>query len=55
MVISFYKDANNERKYFGLALNPDKKRMQEYLESSPEMHQEDIEDFIESQEGKRGI
>lgn len=55
MVISFYKDANNERKYFGLSLKPNKAHMQDYLENSPEVHQEEIDSYIESQEGKKGI
>ena len=32
MMISFYKDANEERKYLGLTITPNTKRMKEYLE-----------------------
>ncbi|MCF3943182.1 BCCT family transporter [Oceanobacillus alkalisoli] len=31
MAISLYKDANEERKYLGLSITPDKKRMREYM------------------------
>lgn len=55
MVVSFYKDANNERKYLGLSITPNKKRMQDYLENSPEEHQEEIESYIESEDDTKGI
>ncbi|MFD1066529.1 BCCT family transporter [Oceanobacillus locisalsi] len=31
MAISFFKDANRERKYLGLTITPNKRRMQEYI------------------------
>ena len=32
MMISFYKDANQERKFLGLTLQPNKHRLKEYIE-----------------------
>ncbi|KKK34640.1 choline transporter [Salinicoccus sediminis] len=56
MVVAFYKDANTERKYLGLSITPNKKRMQAYMESTPEEHQEDIETYIEEKEDEtKGI
>jgi len=56
MVVAFYKDANTERKYLGLSITPNKKRMQAYLESTPEEHQEDIETYVEEKEDEtKGI
>lgn len=34
MLISFYKDANLERRHLGLTLTPDKERMREYVSES---------------------
>jgi len=34
MTIAFYKDANQERKYLGLTLTPNKKRMKEYIDKA---------------------
>ncbi len=34
MAVAFYKDANQERKYLGLTLKPDKKRMKEYSDKA---------------------
>ena len=34
MMISFYKDANQERKFLGLTLQPNKHRLKEYIELS---------------------
>lgn len=31
MMVSFYKDANRERKYLGLTITPDKRKMKEYI------------------------
>ncbi|PTE89817.1 choline transporter, partial [Staphylococcus cohnii] len=31
MMVSFYKDANKERKFLGLTLSPNKHRMKEYI------------------------
>lgn len=36
MMISFYKDANKERKLLGLSLTPNKHRMEEYVQSQHE-------------------
>jgi glycine betaine transporter len=36
MMISFYKDANEERKYLGLTLTPNKHRLKEYLSKEEE-------------------
>lgn len=56
MVVAFYKDANTERKYLGLSITPNKRRMQAYIESTPEEHQEDIETYIEEKEDEtKGI
>ncbi|WP_174155306.1 hypothetical protein, partial [Staphylococcus cohnii] len=30
MMVSFYKDANQERKFLGLTLSPNKHRLKEY-------------------------
>lgn len=40
MMISFYKDANQERKYLGLTITPNTKRMTEYLEKEEREYQE---------------
>jgi glycine betaine transporter len=32
MMMSFYKDANQERKYLGLTITPDKRKMKEYMD-----------------------
>ncbi|WP_438873769.1 BCCT family transporter [Staphylococcus ureilyticus] len=42
MMISFYKDANKERKFLGLTLTPNKHRLQDYVQ----YQQEDFEDDI---------
>ncbi|MEJ7218087.1 glycine betaine uptake BCCT transporter [Staphylococcus gallinarum] len=42
MMISFYKDANKERKFLGLTLTPNKHRLQEYVQHQ----QDDFEDDI---------
>ncbi|CDQ42068.1 MULTISPECIES: BCCT family transporter [Virgibacillus] len=34
MAVAFYKDANQERKYLGLTLTPNKKRMKEYMDET---------------------
>ncbi|WP_100009795.1 BCCT family transporter [Lentibacillus sediminis] len=36
MAAAFYKDANQERKYLGLTITPNKKRMKEYLDRTDE-------------------
>lgn len=40
MMISFYKDANEERKYLGLTITPNSKRMQEYIQKEEKEYQE---------------
>ncbi|MGZ9786818.1 BCCT family transporter [Staphylococcus pseudintermedius] len=42
MMISFYKDANKERKFLGLTLTPNKHRLKEYVANS----QQDYEDEL---------
>lgn len=54
MMIAFYKDANNERKYLGLSITPNKERMRNYKESSPEEYQEDLEAYAE-EDKPRGV
>ncbi|SDK40724.1 BCCT family transporter [Lacicoccus qingdaonensis] len=45
MVISFYKDANAERKYFELTISPNKRRYENYVKGSIEEHEEELEDY----------
>ncbi len=54
MMIAFYKDANNERKYLGLSITPDKERMKNYKESSLEEYQEDLEAYAD-EDKPRGV
>ncbi|WP_436853783.1 glycine betaine uptake BCCT transporter [Staphylococcus caeli] len=42
MMISFYKDANQERKFLGLTLTPNKHRLQDYVQHQQEDYEEDI-------------
>ncbi|MGU3342529.1 BCCT family transporter [Staphylococcus succinus] len=42
MMISFYKDANKERKFLGLTLTPNKHRLQDYLQHQQEDYEDDI-------------
>lgn len=50
MMISFYKDANKERKFLGLTLTPNKHRLKEYVAKS----QQDYEDeLISKRKGLR--
>lgn len=44
MMISFYKDANQERKFLGLTLTPNKHRLEEYVKYSQQDYEEDILD-----------
>ncbi|AMY04858.1 BCCT family transporter [Staphylococcus condimenti] len=44
MMISFYKDANRERKFLGLTLMPNKHRLEEYVKYSQQDYEEDILD-----------
>lgn len=45
MAIAFFKDANAERKYFGLTITPDKERVATYKESSYEEHQKRLDNY----------
>ena len=47
LVISFFKVANEERKFLGLSITPNKKRMQTYLENSPEEYEKNLETYRE--------
>ena len=42
MMVSFYKDANKERKFLGLTLSPNKHRMKEYIDSQKDKFEDDI-------------
>ena len=42
MMISFYKDANQERKFLGLTLTPNKHRLQDYVRYQQEDYESDI-------------
>ena len=42
MMISFYKDANQERKFLGLTLTPNKHRLQDYVKYQQEDYESDI-------------
>lgn len=42
MMISFYKDANKERKFIGLTLTPNKHRLKEYVENSRNDYEEEL-------------
>lgn len=50
MMISFYKDANKERKFLGLTLTPNKHRLQEYVKYQQEDYETDI---LEKREVRR--
>lgn len=47
MAVSFYRDANNERKYFGLSITPDRDRVEAYKEQSIEEHKKELEIYQE--------
>ncbi|UDI78345.1 BCCT family transporter [Staphylococcus taiwanensis] len=50
MMISFYKDANQERKFLGLTLQPNKHRLEDYVK----LQQQDYEsDILEKRESRR--
>ncbi|WP_105996107.1 BCCT family transporter [Staphylococcus agnetis] len=42
MMISFYKDANKERKFLGLTLTPNKHRLKDYVENSRNDYEEEL-------------
>lgn len=50
MMISFYKDANQERKFLGLTLTPNKHRLQEYVKYQQEDYESDI---LEKRQSRR--
>ena len=41
MMISFYKDANQERKFLGLTLTPNKHRLQDHVQHQQEDYEDD--------------
>ncbi|GIO21799.1 BCCT family transporter [Oceanobacillus sp. J11TS1] len=49
LIVAFFKVANEERKFLGLAIKPSKKRMQTYLEKSPEEYEKTLENYREKQ------
>ncbi|WP_031546832.1 BCCT family transporter [Salinicoccus luteus] len=50
MMISFYKDADEERKYLGLTITPNKHRMKEYLNREQREYQEQKEAGIDERD-----
>ncbi|MGO1863665.1 MAG: glycine betaine uptake BCCT transporter [Staphylococcus equorum] len=42
MMVSFYKDANKERKFLGLTLAPNKHRLQDYVQHQEDDYEDDI-------------
>ena len=50
MMISFYKDANQERKFLGLTLQPNKHRLKEYIEYKQKDYESDI---LEKRQNRR--
>ena len=42
MMISFYKDANRERKFLGLTLTPNKHRLKEYVENVQKEYEDEL-------------
>ncbi|WP_040981652.1 BCCT family transporter [Oceanobacillus jeddahense] len=49
LVISFFKIANEERKFLGLTITPNKQRVKTYLETSPEEYEKKLETYREKQ------
>lgn len=47
MVLAFFKDANTERKYFGLTISPDRQRYEDYVKGSAEEYEEELEEYKE--------
>ena len=52
MMISFYKDANQERKFLGLTLQPNKHRLQDYVKYQQQDYESDI---LEKRESRRNV
>jgi glycine betaine transporter len=50
MMVSFYKDANKERKHLGLTITPNKKRMEEYLDQEEKKYQEQIDAGVDERD-----
>lgn len=50
MMISFYKDANEERKYLGLTITPNSKRMEEYIKKEEREYQEQKEAGVDERD-----
>ena len=44
MIVAFYKDANQERKYLGLSITPNKHRMKEYVEKSKREYEQELKE-----------
>lgn len=56
LVAALFKDANQERKYLGLSITPNKKRLQDYRENTPEEHEKEVQAFLEKEdEPPKGI
>lgn len=56
LVAALYKDANQERKYLGLTITPNRERLKDYRENSPEEHEEEVKAFLEQEdEPPKGI
>jgi glycine betaine transporter len=54
MMVAFYKDANNERKYLGLSITPNRERMKNYKESSLEDYHEELDAYAD-EDKPRGV
>ena len=50
MMVSFYKDANQERKFLGLTLQPNKHRLEDYVKHQQQDYESDI---LEKRESRR--
>lgn len=56
LIAALYKDANQERKYLGLTITPNRERLKDYRENSPEEHEEEVKAFLEQEdEPPKGI
>src|SRR5699024_9879944 len=53
MMVSFYKDANQERKFLGLTLSPNKHILKEYINSQSEYFESEKNEEIESEKINR--
>lgn len=50
LVAALFKDANEERKYLGLSITPNKERLEDYRRHSPEEHEKEVKEFLEKQD-----